>query len=140
MVDIIEETEGNVTEVVAALIWQEERFMICQRPPHKARGMLWEFPGGKVENGESKKQALVRECIEELGITLEVDDVFMELRHKYPDITVNLTLFNCTVKCGTVQMLEHNDIRYITPVEIDSFDFCPADTEILEKIKERYNA
>ena len=62
-----------MTEVVAALIWQGERFMACQRPAHKARGLLWEFPGGKVERGEIRREALARECREELGVPLEID-------------------------------------------------------------------
>ena len=66
-----------MVEVVAALIWQGGKFMICQRPPHKARGMLWEFVGGKVEAGESREAALVRECREELAVTLSVGEVFM---------------------------------------------------------------
>lgn len=59
-----------MTEVVAALIWDKDKFMICQRPAHKARGLLWEFVGGKVEPGETKEQALIRECQEELAVTL----------------------------------------------------------------------
>ncbi len=61
-----------MTEVVAALIWEGGKFMICQRPAHKARGLLWEFVGGKVEPGETKEQALVRECREELAVTVAV--------------------------------------------------------------------
>lgn len=123
-------------EVVAALIWDNERFMICQRPSHKARGLLWEFVGGKVEPGETKEQALVRECREELAITLSVGDVFMNVVHEYPDITVNLTLFNAKIAEGIPQKLEHNDIKWIKVSEIDKFDFCPADEEILNKLKE----
>ncbi|MBR6782783.1 MAG: NUDIX domain-containing protein, partial [Clostridia bacterium] len=73
-----------MVEVVAALIWQDGKFMICQRPPHKARGMLWEFVGGKVESGESREAALVRECREELAVTVSVGDVFMDVVHEYP--------------------------------------------------------
>ena len=124
-----------MTEVVAALIWQGERFMICQRPAHKARGMLWEFVGGKVEAGETKEQALIRECREELAVTLSVGDVFMEVIHVYPDLTVHLTLFNATIAEGTPQKLEHNDIKWITPAEIGNYNFCPADEEILARIK-----
>ena len=72
-----------MVEVVAALIWENDKFMICQRPAHKARGLLWEFVGGKVEPGETKEQALIRECREELNITLSVGDVFMEVTHEY---------------------------------------------------------
>ena len=123
-----------MVEVVAALIWQEGRFMICQRPAHKARGLLWEFVGGKVEPGETMGQALIRECQEELAVTLRPGTVFMQTVHEYPDITVRLTLFNAEIAEGTPQKLEHNDIRWITPQEIPQYDFCPADKDILEKI------
>ena len=125
-----------ITEVVAALIWDNDKFMICQRPAHKARGLLWEFVGGKVEAGETKEAALIRECQEELAVTLSVGDVFMEVVHEYPDITVRLTLFNAVIAEGVPQKLEHNDIRWITPAEIPQYDFCPADVEILDKIME----
>lgn len=121
-------------EVVAALIWDGNKFLICQRPKNKARGLLWEFVGGKVEKGETKQQALIRECHEELAITVEPHDVFMEVTHEYPDLTVHLTLFNCTIAQGEPQLLEHNDIVWITPVEIHNYAFCPADVEILKKL------
>ena len=124
-----------ITEVVAALIWDGDRFMICQRPAQKARGLLWEFVGGKVEPGETKEAALIRECREELAVTVSVGDVFMEVVHEYPDITVQLTLFHARIAEGEPQKLEHNDIRWITPAEIPQYDFCPADVEILERIK-----
>ena len=127
-----------MTEVVAALIWQGNTFMICQRPAHKARGLLWEFVGGKVEPGETKEQALIRECREELAVTLAVDDMFMDVTHEYPDLTVHLTLFNATIAEGELQKLEHNDIQWIAPSEIQNYEFCPADEEILAKIIERY--
>ena len=125
-----------MTEVVAALIWQGDKFMICQRPAHKARGLLWEFVGGKVEPGETKEQALIRECREELAVTLTVGDVFMDVTHEYPDLTVHLTLFNATIAEGIPQKLEHNDIRWITPSEIPNFEVCLADVEILKRICE----
>lgn len=123
-------------EVVAALIWDKDTFLICQRPASKARALLWEFVGGKVEKGETKEQALLRECKEELNITLNVGDVFMEVVHKYPDITVHLTLYNATISEGVPQKLEHNDIKWITPTEIPNYNFCPADEEILKKLEE----
>ena len=129
----------TITEVVAALIWDNGKFMICQRPAHKARALLWEFVGGKVEPGETKEQALVRECQEELAVSLSVGDVFMDVIHKYPDITVHLTLFNAAIAEGIPQKLEHNDIKWITPAEIPNYNFCPADEEILMKITEVCN-
>ena len=128
----------SMTEVVAALIWDNDKFMICQRPAHKARGLLWEFVGGKVEPGETKEQALIRECQEEHAVTLSVGDVFMDVVHEYPDLTVHLTLFNATIAEGEPQKLEHNDIKWITPSEIPNYEFCPADEEILAKICEVY--
>ena len=125
-----------MVEVVAALIWQGNKFMICQRPAHKARGLLWEFVGGKVEPGETKEQALIRECQEERAVTLSVEDVFMDVVHEYPDLIVHLTLFNATIAEGEPQKLEHNDIRWITPSEIPKYEFCQADEEILKKIIE----
>ena len=127
-----------MTEVVAALIWKNNKFMICQRPAYKARGLLWEFVGGKVEPGETKEQALIRECREELAVTLSVGDAFMDVTHEYPDLTVHLTLFNATIAAGEPQKLEHNDIQWITPSEISNYEFCPADVEILRKIIEVY--
>ena len=131
------EGQQAVTQVVAALIWENGRFLACQRPAHKARGLLWEFVGGKVEPGETKEQALIRECQEELAVTLTVGDVFMDVVHEYPDITVHLTLYNAAIAKGIPQMLEHNDIRWITPSEIPHYEFCPADEEILREIKRR---
>ena len=128
-----------MVEVVAALIWDNDKFMICQRPENKARGLLWEFVGGKVEPNETKEHALIRECQEELDITLEVGKVFLDVVHEYPDITVHLTLFNAVISEGEPKLLEHNDLRWITPKEIPQYDFCPADKEILERIIEEYN-
>ena len=126
-------------EVVAALIRDNDRFMICQRPAHKARALLWEFVGAKIEPGEAKEQALIRECQEELAITLSVGDVFMDVIHEYPDITVHLTLFSATIAEGVPQRLEHKDIKWIAPSEIPIYEFCPADKEILKRIIEVYN-
>lgn len=127
-----------MTEVVAALIWDGPKFMICQRPAHKARGLLWEFVGGKVEPGETKSQALIRECREELAVELVVGDVFMDVLHEYPDLTVHLTLFHATIAHGKPQKLEHNDIRWISVSQIPEYNFCPADEEILKKLQTVY--
>ena len=124
----------DMTEVVAALIWDNDKFMICQRPANKSRALLWEFVGGKVELGETKEQALIRECQEELNVLIAVSDVFMDVVHEYPDLTVHLTLFNTIITEGEPQKLEHNDIQWITPSEISNYEFCPADEEILKAI------
>lgn len=123
-------------EVVAAIIWDDDRLLICQRPATKARGLLWEFPGGKVEPGETKEEALIRECKEELNVTLSVDESFDELIYDYPELTVHLTFLNCTIEDGIPEKLEHNDIQWITPSEISKYDFCPADAQITKKIIE----
>ena len=126
-----------MTDVVAALIWDQGKFMICPRPAHKARGLLWEFVGGKTEPGETLEEALIRECQEELDITVAVGDIFTQVVHEYPDILIRLTLFNCTVADGTPKLLEHNDLKWIAPEEIPNFDFCPADKDILALIRRR---
>ena len=122
------QSPSDAIEVVAALIWQEGRFLICQRPAHKARGLLWEFVGGKVEPGETGEQALVRECREELDVTVRVGPAFMDVTHRYPDITVHLTLFEAGIAAGTPRL----------PAEIPQYDFCPADEAILERLKREY--
>jgi 8-oxo-dGTP diphosphatase len=128
------ENNKKLIEVVAALIWRGEKFMICQRPANKARGLLWEFVGGKVEQGESLAHALVRECREELAITIQPSEIFAQLTHEYPDVIVHLTIFNATIKEGEPQLLEHNDLKWIIKEQISNFTFCPADEEILDKI------
>ena len=132
-----QEREKRAIEVVAALIRKGDRFLACQRPANKARGLLWEFVGGKVEPGENGPEALVRECREELGVELAVGDAFMDVTHEYPDLTVHLTLYESTIARGEVQKLEHNDIRWITVDEIAQLEFCPADQVFLEELRRR---
>jgi len=121
--------------VAAALIRDGDRFMICQRPANKARGLLWEFVGGKQEPGEELDTTLIRECREELGVTVEPRGIFTSLVHEYPDLTVELTLYNAVITEGEPQKIEHNDIKWITKNEIGDYEFCPADKQILEMIK-----
>ena len=125
-------------DVVAALIWDEKKFLICQRPEGKARALLWEFVGGKREAGETLQQALVRECREELDITVNVGNLFMEVLHEYPDIHIRLSLFHCTLGDEIPKKLEHKDIRWIVPSQIPDYAFCPADEDILKEILRRY--
>ena len=128
-----------MVEVVAALIRERDKFLICQRPAHKSNSLLWEFVGGKVEKGETKEEALIRECKEELDVNIEVGEEFFDITHEYPDITIHLTLFNAKIKSGTPKKIEHNDICWITADEIANYKFCKADTEILEKIRGEHN-
>lgn len=123
-------------QVVAALIWDENRFMICKRPAEKERGSLWEFVGGKMEPGETKAQALVRECQEELAITVVPGEEFMQVTHEYPDMKIELTLINAVIAEGVPQLLEHEDLRWITPAEIPEYQFCPADEVILDRLRQ----
>ena len=121
-------------EVVAALIRRNGKILICQRPETKSRPLLWEFPGGKVENGETKESALVRECREELAIELSVGRVFAESTFEYPDISVHLTLFEAKIVRGEPKLLEHKSLCWIKPDEADSFDFSPADIPFVKKL------
>lgn len=128
-----------MVQVVTALIWENNKFMICQRPAHKGNGLLWEFVGGKVEAGETLQEALIRECKEELNVTVSVGDIFAEADHVYPDIAVHITFFNAKIVEGTPEKLEHNDIRWISPKEIPNYDFCAADVDMLNKIMENFD-
>lgn len=128
-----------MTEVVAALIWNQDKFMICQRPANKARGLLWEFVGGKVEPGETFAEALIRECREELDITVDVGEIYLQVLHEYPDISIRLTLFHCTIASGTPKLLEHADMTWISPAQIPQYDFCPADEDILRRIQRDFS-
>ena len=128
----------HMADVVAALIRKEGKFLIAKRPAGKKRALLWEFVGGKVEENEDRRDALVRECREELDITVAVGELFMHVVHEYPDVTVPLYLYKCTITEGEPKMLEHADLKWITAEEIDDYDFCPADRDILEKLKQLY--
>lgn len=128
----------SIVEVSAALIRRGDTFMICRRPPEKARGLLWEFVGGKREKGETGEEALIRECREELAVTVEPRDIFFDVVHEYPDITIHLTVYNAVITDGAPQLLEHCGLEWITPEEIDDYDFCPADKDILAAIKTRW--
>ena len=127
-----------MTDVVTALIWRGEEFLICLRPPDKPNPLRWEFVGGKAEKSESLEAALIRECREELDVEIKVNDIFAETDHEYPDITIHLTLFNAEIVSGEPKMLVHRNLKWITPDRIPEFNFCPADKDILKKITEKY--
>ena len=123
-------------EVVAALIYDAEgRFLICQRPAHKARGLQWEFPGGKIESGETANEALVRECREEMDIAVLCEGEYTDLVYQYPELCVHLHLIRCRIAEGEPKRIEHADMRWIELSQADDFDFCPADRIFIERMK-----
>lgn len=117
----------------AAVIRDNGRFLICQRPKGKNCELLWEFPGGKIEPGETAEQCIVRECQEELGVTLEVERELTDIVYTYPDRTVHLHFFITQIIGGQLQRKEHNAFAWIIPNEIQQYEFCPADAEMLRQ-------
>ncbi len=122
-------------DVVAALIRDGERLLICRRPEGKMCALNWEFPGGKVEIGETEAEAVRRECLEELGVELAVGRKLGEVVHVYPYRTVHLSLYECRIVRGTPQCLEHSSMRWITPAQLPDFEFCPADARLLAQLR-----
>ena len=133
----VQRSPQHMTDVVAAMIWKEDSFLICQRNTHKARGLLWEFPGGKVASGESDQQALIRECAEELGIQVSMDDIVAQTLFHYPDIDIDLRLYRCTAFPGEIIPNEHDDIRWVHLQDVGGYDFSPADKVLLKQILSR---
>lgn len=122
----------NKLEVTAAIIWHAGKILICQRPANKDCGLLWEFPGGKIEKDETGEQCIVRECQEELGIELSVISELRDIIYEYPGQTVHLHFYLCDIVAGVLVKKEHNATAWITPNEIDQYKFCPADKKLLE--------
>ena len=124
-------------EVVAALIRGGDRVLLCRRPEGKAQGGKWEFPGGKIEPGETGEAALRRECREELDVTLEVGRALADVRQEYPGRSVHLTLYEARIASGAPRMLEHSAIRWVSPGELGGYDLCPADAQLVERLAGR---
>ena len=122
-------------EVTAAVIYRDGKFLICQRPKGKNCELLWEFPGGKIEHGETGEQSIIRECLEELGITLRVLRKLTDVTYDYPDCTVHLQFFITEVVSGEFSRKEHNAFAWITAEELERYQFCPADAKMLEKYR-----
>lgn len=120
--------------VSAALIISENKILITQRPPDKMFPLKWEFPGGKTDSGETSEECLVREIKEELNVEIEILEPFGIIRYKYPDFSVSLNTFWCKMKKGTIQLLEHNDCRWVHTEELGSFDFVDADRLLISKL------
>jgi 8-oxo-dGTP diphosphatase len=127
----------RTVRVVAALIPQPgdgSRFLVQQRLPGGSRGLLWEFPGGKVEPGESEQEALARECWEELDVRLHVGRRLWAGRHEYSDLTVELVLYAARLESGEPKALGAHALAYLTPAEMLALPFCEADIPPLEDL------
>lgn len=120
-------------EVTAAIIHKNDKILICQRPVDKNCGLLWEFPGGKIEAGETGEQCIVRECQEELGIILSIERKLTDIIYKYPDRIVHLHFYICSIATGVPEKKEHNALLWITLDKINQYEFCPADKVMLLK-------
>ena len=121
--------------VVAAIIRKDGHILITRRLHDAHLAGLWEFPGGKVEPGESLEVAMQREILEELGIKIRVYDEFFRIDHDYSDTSVRLHFFDCTILEGEAQCLEVADLRWVNPEDLMNYDFPPADAELLAKLR-----
>ena len=123
--------------IVTAAILRNEigEILICQRPEHKACPLLWEFPGGKLEVGETLQECLKRECQEELNIEIEVWEEVGTTYYDYPTFSVEIHFFDATIIKGEPIASEHQQILFVSPSQLDEFEFCPADVEIVQKLK-----
>jgi len=118
-------------EVVAAIIRKDDKILITLRPDNVHLARLWEFPGGKVEAGESLQMALRREIREELGIEIRVDDKLLTLDYDYPTRSVRLHFFYCAVIDGDAQPLKVADLQWVNPQDLGDYEFPPADAELI---------
>lgn len=122
--------------VVAAVIKDDNgKILITQRNLKKSQGGLWEFPGGKIEPNETKEQAIIREIKEELTIDINVKGYIDEKIFTYPEKDINLISLECSIINGNIELLEHEDYRWVSSSELENFEFAPADMFIVEKLK-----
>jgi len=124
-----------MVEVVAALIRSGNKVLICQRSEKQSRALKWEFPGGKIEKGETPREALVRECSEELGISVSVGELVSQNTCVYPDISIRLSLYETQIERGIPLAIEHAECRFVEPAEFSSYAFCEADAPFLSVVR-----
>ncbi|MBQ7976408.1 MAG: (deoxy)nucleoside triphosphate pyrophosphohydrolase [Clostridia bacterium] len=122
-------------KVVAAVIEKDGRYLLCKRGPGGNCAFLWEFPGGKIEEGEAPNEALIREIREELCIEILPSTVFCEYPYSYPDKDIYFYFIRAQIISGEINPLFHSEIRWLLPEELDSLDYCPADLSTVEKLK-----
>lgn len=126
---------NNVMEVVAGIIWDGDRYLAVERPEGTRMAGRWEFPGGKIDAGETREQALVRELREELGIECAQIEFWRELRHDYVEFPVRLHFFHVREFEGNVRPMEGQRMVWVLPSEASGLDFLEADIEIVEALK-----
>ncbi len=125
----------EIIEVVCGVIGNGAgEFLACQRPAEKRLGGLWEFPGGKIDAGESPEAALVRELREELGVEIEVGAAMAEVVWRYPERAICLRPFRCRILSGEPQALEHQRIAWLAPAELRELHWAEADVPVLEEL------
>ena len=122
-------------KVVAAIIQKENKILATKRGYGEFINM-WEFPGGKIESGETKDEALIREIKEELNVKINVDKFALDIEYQYPNFYLFMSCFMCSIKEGSIELLEHNDAKWITKEELDSLNWLPADIEVINYLKE----
>ena len=122
--------------VVGAMIEREGKYLITQRKPTATLPLLWEFPGGRVEPGETDAQALARELKEEMDINVEVADQVMHVQHSYPDYDIDFRVYRCKLIAGDIKHLRVHDHRWVAPAELDDYEFPPADQKTFEQLLE----
>lgn len=122
--------------VVAAIIKQDDKIFATQRGYGDYKDG-WEFPGGKIESGETPKQALVREIQEELAITIEVDRHIVDVTYDYPQFHLEMRCFLCSIVDGTPRLLEHEAAKWLSIEDIDSVDWLPADVLVVDALKQQ---
>lgn len=121
--------------VVAALFTRGDTVLVQQRPPGKSRGLLWEFPGGKVEAGEADEEALARECVEELGVRVDVGGKLWEVEHAYADLTVTLVLYRAEMAPDALpQPHDAHQLAWVERSKLPALDFCEADIPLLPRL------
>lgn len=133
--NFLDDMEKSIIKVTAAILRQDDKILICRRKDNGSCPLLWEFPGGKQENGETLAECLIRECREELGVTVNVGKVFAETKYTYGEKEMFFTFFDCRIIGGDLRRTVHQDIRWVRADELAGYAFCPADVEVAEKLR-----